>query len=33
MNPTLRLYQRLGFIVRDDKGVYLFLDWRAPEQG
>jgi ribosomal protein S18 acetylase RimI-like enzyme len=30
MNPALRLYQRLGFTVREDKGVYLFLDWRAP---
>jgi GNAT superfamily N-acetyltransferase len=32
MNPALRLYQRLGFTLREDGGVYLFLDWRAPEQ-
>ncbi len=31
MNPALRLYERPGFSVREDKGVYLFLDWRAPE--
>ena len=29
MNPALRLYQRLGFAVAEDKGVYLFLE-RAP---
>jgi GNAT superfamily N-acetyltransferase len=26
-NPALALYQRLGFQVRVDRGVYLFLDW------
>ncbi len=25
-NPALRLYQRLGFQLREDKGVYLFLE-------
>ncbi|MGW5237397.1 GNAT family N-acetyltransferase [Monashia sp. NPDC004114] len=25
-NPALRLYQRLGFAVSEDKGVYLFLE-------
>ena len=31
-NPALRLYQRLGFRVLKDKGVYYFLAWeRAPE--
>jgi ribosomal protein S18 acetylase RimI-like enzyme len=25
MNPALRLYERLGFAVAEDKGVYLFL--------
>jgi hypothetical protein len=25
MNPALRLYERLGFDVAEDKGVYLFL--------
>ena len=27
MNPALRLYERLGFSVAEDKGVYLFLEW------
>jgi ribosomal protein S18 acetylase RimI-like enzyme len=27
-NPALRLYERLGFAEREDKGVYLFLEWR-----
>ncbi len=26
-NPALRLYERLGFRVAEDKGVYLFLQW------
>lgn len=30
MNPALRLYERLGFRVLEDKGVYLLLEWR-PE--
>jgi ribosomal protein S18 acetylase RimI-like enzyme len=29
MNPALRLYERLGFSIAEDKGVYLFLE-RAP---
>jgi ribosomal protein S18 acetylase RimI-like enzyme len=29
MNPALRLYERLGFSVAEDKGVYLFLE-RSP---
>jgi ribosomal protein S18 acetylase RimI-like enzyme len=28
-NPALGLYQRLGFQVREDKGVYVLMDWRA----
>jgi ribosomal protein S18 acetylase RimI-like enzyme len=28
-NPALHLYRRLGFTLREDKGVYLFLEWRA----
>jgi ribosomal protein S18 acetylase RimI-like enzyme len=28
-NPALRLYQRLGFRQIEDKGVYLFLEWKA----
>jgi ribosomal protein S18 acetylase RimI-like enzyme len=26
MNPALRLYERLGFRLAEDKGVYLFLE-------
>lgn len=26
-NPALRLYQRLGFQVKEDKGVYWFMQW------
>ena len=26
-NHALRLYERLGFRVEEDKGVYLFLKW------
>lgn len=26
LNPALRLYERLGFSVAEDKGVYLFLE-------
>jgi len=26
-SPALRLYQRLGFTVTEDKGVYLFVEW------
>ena len=28
-NPALRLYERLGFRVREDKGVYLLMEWNA----
>lgn len=28
-NPALVLYERLGFRVLEDRGVYLFLEWRA----
>jgi ribosomal protein S18 acetylase RimI-like enzyme len=31
MNPALRLYERLGFSVAEDKGVYLFLE-RLPSR-
>jgi GNAT superfamily N-acetyltransferase len=27
MNRALRFYERLGFRVKEDKGVYLFLEW------
>lgn len=30
MNPALRLYRRLGFEVREDKGVYLLLERPRP---
>ncbi len=29
-NPALRLYQRLGFSILEDRGVYHFMEWRAP---
>jgi predicted GNAT family acetyltransferase len=29
LNPARRLYERLGFSVAEDKGVYLFLE-RLP---
>jgi ribosomal protein S18 acetylase RimI-like enzyme len=28
MNPALRLYERLGFELAEDKGLYLFLERR-----
>jgi GNAT superfamily N-acetyltransferase len=28
-NPALRLYQRLGFVMIEDKGVYLFMERRG----
>ncbi len=28
-NPALRLYERLGFRLREDQGVYLLLGWSA----
>jgi ribosomal protein S18 acetylase RimI-like enzyme len=32
MNPALALYQRLGFRMIEDKGVYLLMEWN-PEAG
>ena len=40
-NPALRLYERLGFTLAEDEGVYLFLTWshgqplvqNPPEKG
>ncbi len=26
-NPARRLYERLGFVLAEDKGVYLFMTW------
>lgn len=28
MNPALRLYQRIGFQMAEDKGVYLLMEWK-----
>lgn len=28
-NPALRLYERLGFRAKEDKGVYLLMEWTA----
>lgn len=30
-NPALRLYRRLGFVEKEDVGVYLLMEWRAKE--
>jgi GNAT superfamily N-acetyltransferase len=30
LNPALSLYQRLGFRMIEDKGVYLLMEWNAP---
>jgi ribosomal protein S18 acetylase RimI-like enzyme len=32
MNPALRLYERLGFSVLEDKGVYWLMEWNATRQ-
>jgi ribosomal protein S18 acetylase RimI-like enzyme len=32
-NPALALYERLGFRLLEDRGVYLFLEWRAGAPG
>jgi ribosomal protein S18 acetylase RimI-like enzyme len=29
-NPALRLYERLGFRVIADRGIYLFMEWADP---
>ncbi len=31
MNPALALYERLGFRLVEDRGVYLFLSWSGDE--
>lgn len=28
-NPARNLYQRLGFVEKEDKGVYLLMEWKA----
>jgi ribosomal protein S18 acetylase RimI-like enzyme len=30
-NPALRLYERLGFQVKEDKGVYVLMEWSSAE--
>jgi GNAT superfamily N-acetyltransferase len=30
-NPALKLYARLGFREIEDKGVYLFMEWRSHD--
>ena len=32
-NPALRLYQRLGFVKLEDRGVYWFMGWTPPDPG
>jgi ribosomal protein S18 acetylase RimI-like enzyme len=32
-NPALALYERLGFRLLEDRGVHLFLEWRADPAG
>jgi ribosomal protein S18 acetylase RimI-like enzyme len=31
VNPALRFYERLGFEQIEDKGVYLFMEWRDTD--
>jgi GNAT superfamily N-acetyltransferase len=31
-SPVLRLYERLGFRLAADRGVYLFLEWRPGQE-
>ena len=31
-NPALRLYERLGFQMTEDKGVYLLMEWREKQE-
>ena len=31
-NPALRLYERLGFSISDDRGVYWFMEWRPRRE-
>lgn len=30
-NPALRLYERLGFVFVEERGVYFFMEWRPPD--
>jgi len=31
-NPALRLYERLGFQMAEDKGVYLLMSWESDKR-
>lgn len=31
-NPALRLYERLGFVLVEERGAYLFMEWRPPTE-
>ena len=31
-NPARRLYERLGFRTKEDKGVYLLMEWRGSAE-
>lgn len=31
-NPALRLYERLGFRAKEDKGVYVLMEWRGSAE-
>ena len=33
LNPALRLYERLGFSISDDRGVYWFMEWVPGREG
>lgn len=33
MNPARRLYERLGFRVAEDKGIYLYMEWELQQIG
>ncbi len=32
LNPALRLYERLGFRILEDKGVYLLMGWEGKRE-
>lgn len=31
-NPALRLYERLGFRAKEDRGVYLLMEWQGSAE-
>jgi hypothetical protein len=32
-NPARALYERLGFKLREERGMYLFMEWRPSAAG